>query len=70
MNRIDGKIAIITGSTQGLGAAIARLFAQAGAAGIVTCGRSVEKGQAVADRIEQEFGGNLSPPPIDDSEIF
>ena len=30
MNRIEGKIAVITGATQGLGAAVARLFAEAG----------------------------------------
>ncbi|MDP6189194.1 MAG: SDR family NAD(P)-dependent oxidoreductase, partial [Gammaproteobacteria bacterium] len=51
MNRIDGKIAVITGGTQGLGAAIARLFAQAGAAGIVIIGRSQEKGDKVAAEI-------------------
>ena len=34
MNRIDGKVAVVTGGTQGEGAAIARLFAKAGAAGI------------------------------------
>ena len=34
MNRIDGMVAVVTGGTQGVGAAIARLFAKAGAAGI------------------------------------
>ncbi len=35
MNRLDEKIAVITGGTQGLGAAIARRFAAAGSAGLV-----------------------------------
>lgn len=56
MNRIDGKIAVVTGGTQGLGAAIARRLAEAGAAGIVTCGRGVEKGEALAVAIQAETG--------------
>ena len=56
MNRIDGKIAVVTGGTQGLGAAIARRLAEAGAAGIVTCGRGVEKGEAVAASISTGTG--------------
>jgi len=43
-----GKIAVITGGTQGLGEATARLFAERGAAGIVICGRNAERGKAVA----------------------
>ena len=43
-----GRYAIVTGSTQGLGEATARLFAERGAAGLVVCGRSRERGQAVA----------------------
>jgi len=54
MNRIDGKVAVITGGTQGLGAAVARQLALAGAAGIVICGRSADKGRAVAERIQAE----------------
>jgi NAD(P)-dependent dehydrogenase (short-subunit alcohol dehydrogenase family) len=54
MNRIDGKVAVVTGGTQGLGAAVASHLARAGAAGIVTCGRSAAKGQAVAARIRAE----------------
>jgi NAD(P)-dependent dehydrogenase (short-subunit alcohol dehydrogenase family) len=43
-----GKCAVITGSTQGLGEATARLFAERGAAGLVICGRNAERGNAVA----------------------
>lgn len=56
MNRLDGKVAVITGGTQGLGAAIALQFAKAGAAGLAICGRSAVKGNAVAQRIEAETG--------------
>lgn len=48
MTQFAGKIAIVTGGTQGLGAAIARLFAERGAEGLVICGRNAEKGEAVA----------------------
>lgn len=56
MNRLDGRIAVVTGGTQGLGAAIARRFAIAGCAGIVTCGRNADKGRAVADEITAAHG--------------
>ena len=56
MNRIDGKVAVVTGGTQGLGAAIARLFARAGSAGIVTCGRNAANGRAVASEIAEATG--------------
>lgn len=48
MGRFDGKTALITGSTQGVGKAVARRLAAEGAQGIVVCGRSRERGEAVA----------------------
>lgn len=56
MNRLDGKYAVVTGSTQGLGAAIARQFAEVGTAGLVTCGRNSKKGKAVAATIMSSNG--------------
>jgi NAD(P)-dependent dehydrogenase (short-subunit alcohol dehydrogenase family) len=56
MTQLNGKIAVITGGTQGLGAAIARLFADRGAAGLVICGRSRAKGEAKAKEIEAATG--------------
>ena len=48
-----GKVAAITGGTQGLGEATARLLAARGAAGIAICGRNRERGEQVAREIEQ-----------------
>jgi NAD(P)-dependent dehydrogenase (short-subunit alcohol dehydrogenase family) len=43
-----GKIAVVTGGTQGLGEAIARELAARGAQGLLITGRNAERGQAVA----------------------
>lgn len=69
MNRLDGKIAVVSGGTQGLGAAIARQFAQAGAAGIVTCGRNRERGEQVAADIAGEYGASVQFISADLAEV-
>jgi NAD(P)-dependent dehydrogenase (short-subunit alcohol dehydrogenase family) len=51
VNRMDGKICVVTGATQGLGAAIARRLAAAGAAGVVITGRNAAKGTAIVDSL-------------------
>ncbi len=45
---MQGRIAVVTGGTQGLGEAVARRFAAAGAAGLIVCGRNAARGEGVA----------------------
>lgn len=56
MNRMDGKICVVTGATQGLGAAVAARLAAAGAAGVVVTGRNLERGEAVAHSLRDTHG--------------
>lgn len=55
MGKLDGKVAIITGSSSGMGRASAYRFAKEGAK-VVVSGRNQERTQEVVDKIKAEGG--------------
>jgi NAD(P)-dependent dehydrogenase (short-subunit alcohol dehydrogenase family) len=63
MKRADGRVAIVTGSTYGIGEAIARVLASEGATSIVT-GRTKDEGRKVVDQIVGS-GGRAEYYPLD-----
>jgi NAD(P)-dependent dehydrogenase (short-subunit alcohol dehydrogenase family) len=63
MGRTDGKVAIVTGSTYGIGEAIAKVLAREGAVSIVT-GRSQKEGSRVVEEIVRA-GGRSEYSPLD-----
>ena len=56
--RLDGKVAVITGASRGIGEAVARLFAAQGAH-VVVSSRRIDSCEAVAESIRQA-GGSAS----------
>ena len=54
MAQLDGKVLIVTGSTQGIGESTALLAAISGAAGIVVCGRQEDQGKRVEAAIKDK----------------
>jgi len=59
MNRVDGKVAIVTGAARGIGAQTAKLLAEAGAAAVVVTDLREELGQGVAETIAQAGAKSL-----------
>lgn len=51
MGELDGRVAVVTGSSSGIGAEIARRLSELGASVVVNSATSVAAGQAVADAL-------------------
>ena len=64
MNELDGKVALVTGSSRGIGAAIAAHFAEHGAR-VAVHGRDKAAVNAVAERIRGTGGGRAMPVTAD-----
>jgi NAD(P)-dependent dehydrogenase (short-subunit alcohol dehydrogenase family) len=54
--RLQGKIAIVTGSTQGIGEAIARRYAKEGARVAVVSSKNIERARAIVSQIRDDGG--------------
>jgi len=67
MFRLDGKTALITGASQGIGAGIARALAGCGAR-VVLAARSIDKLEMLAEQI-RSTGGEARPLALDLADL-
>ena len=67
MNRLQGKVAFITGVSSGQGQTAARLFAAEGCV-IVGCWRKNEAGARETERMVQDAGGRMISSQVDMSD--
>ena len=65
---LAGHVAVVTGSSSGIGAATARAFAQLGASVLVNSARSVDEGEAVAASLPDAHyvQGDITEPGVPD----
>ncbi len=64
MKTLDGKVALITGASMGIGAAVAKAYAAAGAQ-VVMLARSVERMEQIDDQIREAGGKPAVIVPCD-----
>jgi NAD(P)-dependent dehydrogenase (short-subunit alcohol dehydrogenase family) len=60
--KVEGKVFIVTGSTSGIGEAIALHLADNGARGVLVTGRNQERGKNVVHEIEKKGAGSFFVP--------
>ena len=65
---LDGKVALVTGGSQGIGKAIAKELAREGA-DIVICARRQDVLQEAARKLESETGRRIVPVPADTTDV-
>jgi len=67
--RLDGKVALVTGATSGIGLAIAERFAEEGARLLLT-GRNRESGEQAAKKLGAAFiAGDVTAPGVADDLV-